>query len=183
MKQSKFNPTKYLLTLDPRGDRGMVTLPKIGEDDLKRLLENDSPIVIAHDWFSQGCYEKGVFVLRGGKAVELKTLEETKIVNENGEFIFELGSLDHKGLIAIEVPKGMQYFVMKRYFEVNDECNDYKENIILYFEPESPQEYIDEVVALVSCPKTELEVVRSQWLSLYADDYVTITETLPTKLI
>lgn len=183
MKRPEFiflTVASYLLSLDLRTDPSEeVWLPKIGDDDLKRIEESDNPVVIANDWFCQGCYSYGAFSIKDGKIIKLQDLSSTKIINDGGEFIFEHGTRDHKGLIAIELQEKTPFFVMLE--DIDTERYTIKRDI--FFEKETDQTFVDEVLSLIGDTEGGVNIQRDQWLTLYADDYKNMLETLPVRLI
>ena len=171
------HPKVYLTSLSRRVEEDIVLFPEIDEKTLTALEESDTPVVIANDWFSHGAYEYGAFVLSGDSYISLQDLAGTKIVNTDGEFIFESGTDDHKGLIAIEIKKGTPFFIME------SSSAPLRDEVVFYFEPEAMDEYVNTVLGLMTHDGQNITVVRDQWLTIYADDYRKIVRDLPVKLI
>lgn len=169
----------YLISLNPICGSDKVWLPEIGEKDLKRLRENDNPVVITHDWFSQGSYEYGAWTLQDEKFMELQKHNEAKIVNAGGEFIFECGTMDHKGLIAIEIPRTLPFFVMERSWDQEA----MKELIRVWFEPNVNQKFKNNVVSMLKTYPDAILEIKEDWLTIYAEDYDRMLEQLPVELI
>lgn len=96
----------YLRNLNTTGKS--IWMPKIAKQKLKEIQAAGNLIAIGHDWFSSGSYAIGFFCFHENKLIELQKHPECQIAND-GDFIFECGTLDHKGLIAIEVPKSMSF--------------------------------------------------------------------------
>lgn len=175
---------KYILSLNPIAGSDKVWLPKIGKNDLVRLRENDNPVVIAHDWVSPGSYEYGAWLYSGGKIVPLQDHALAKIVNEDEDFIFELDSSSHKGLIAIEItqePEGNEaFFVMEKRFDQDAE----KVSICLYLEPYVSEQLQDQIIKAVGGDKEDVDLsVQREWITVYAEDYDQMLAHLPVELI
>lgn len=175
---------KYLLSLNPICGSDKIWLPKIGQDDLCRLRENENCVVIAHDWVSPGSYEYGAWFYKGGEIVPLQDLPSTKIVNQDEEFIFELDSSSHKGLIAIEItqePEGNEaYFVMEKRFDQENE----KLSIVLYLEPYVSEQLQDEIIKAIGGDKEGVVLdIQREWTSVYADEYDRMLAEMPVELI
>ncbi len=171
---------EYLLSLNPIVGSDKIWLPEIGENELVELRKNNNPVYIAHDWFSQGAYEYGLFTIMDSHITELQRHPNARIVNCGGNYIFELGTMDHKGLIAIEIPKdfSLPVFIMNRGWD--HECN--KEKISLWFEPKTLDNEREKIVNMV---KTEDSVIyiHEAMISIYAEDYDRMLQQLPVQLI
>jgi len=102
---------KYIAEFNPIGDD--IWLPKIDSLILEAMNSRNEMITIGHDWFSYCSYEIGFFYLdKDGKMRELQSNENVTILNEDEDYFFELGSDDHKGLIALNIPSDMDFFHM-----------------------------------------------------------------------
>lgn len=170
---------RYLLGLNPICGDNKVWFPKIDEEDLVRLRGNDNPIVIAHDWFSHGSYEYGSFTILDDNVIPLQNHPDTRIVNSEGKFVFEQGTQDHKGLIAIETPTSVMssVFVAEHRFDQEE----MKESVSLWFEPETSEEFKNKVVSMLQTDNTSFDI-HEDWISVFAEEYEQITTQLNVLL-
>ena len=130
---------KYLYALNPRVNETSPWLPEVDSH-----TSGDHNIIVAHDWFSQGSYSRGAFYLgKNNKIEELQSHPYSKVCNAQ-EFIFEEGSSDHKGLIAITFGDNKD---TPPYFIMDALMYDYQVN--LYFEKGTDWDYIQRVYLAV----------------------------------
>jgi len=173
---------EYLLNLDRRegipDDGKKVWLPKLSVETIDSLKKSDNPFVVANDWFSQGCYEMGAWVFTGDGYAELQE-EVGTLLNEG--FAFEYDNQGHKGLVALEITKKTEFFVMNNMFPFGEDRGD----IALFFDTSFVSEaYIEKVTNYFTDKYPDSKItVKRQWLVLYADDYTNMVEQLPTLLI
>jgi hypothetical protein len=181
---SVLTESSYLLDLNARKnngqDDGTIWLPRIDSEAIKRISTNGNRIVIAHDWFSQGCYEYGAFAVIQNKIIELQKHPHTKIINTNEDYIFEEGSSDHKGFIAIELEKVPElFFVMNTYWGDDSDSSE----ITIWFESNVSKEDIFKVLNLIQIEAVKsVEIIRDQ-ITITAKDYEQMILELPVKLI
>lgn len=167
MKEQK--TYKYLTTLDKRENEERILLPLVNEDTLLEIEEKGNKIVLANDWFSQGAYEFGAFTIKGDKYMDLQDREDTRIANPGGNFIFENGTLDHKGLIAIEIPEGTEFFVMLRGgYDIYETR--------FFFEPGTDESYVEKVVSMMTLGSEKVSVTTDQKLSVTPKEYRELAE-------
>jgi len=107
-------------------NQNSIMMPNITKEKLDAIQASNNLIAIGHKWFSQGSYKSGFYYTYNETLEELQTHPQCKIVNENEEFIFESGTLDYKGLIAIEVPSNVDTCYINSGRDFN---NDWEEKI------------------------------------------------------
>ncbi len=160
------NNKNYLSSLNLREDDNKTWLPQINDEELKICKEENLDIVLANDWFSQGAYDYGVFSFnKYGELCRLQELSNTKILNPNENFIFEEGSMDYKGLIAIGVEPGTEYFIA--LIGGHNKCD-----IEIYFPENSNNYFIDNAIDSIACVGDVVFVHKDQKLSLKHFEYV-----------
>lgn len=188
----------YLLLLNPSHDGFEVWLPKISDETLARLRKSGNRVYIAHDWFSQGNYEYGLYTIIDGKIRNLKYHPNARIVNSDEKFIFESNSLigSHKGLVAIEVFEdiGSPIFVMERnfYAEKMPACASLwfgaerkTTSASLWFEYGTPKSLKNKIIKLVKNLDSScfVDYNKEAFISINAEDYDRMLQQLPVQLI
>lgn len=129
---------KYLEELNPVCGSSLFWIPELKND----LSGEDGDILIAHDWYMQNVYDYGLFTLHEGKILPLQNHPDCNIVNKDDEFIFEQGSLDYKGLVAIQKKTDVHACVIE--FTADAEEQMTSANII--FNPDTNHEFKNKIL-------------------------------------
>lgn len=164
--------TDYLMSLSPRDD-SQIWFPQISDSAFIDVIKGNRKIVVAHEWSCPTIYEKTIVGFsQDNKLWRLKDLTDTSIIaNTGGEFVFESGSMDYKGLIALSIPKDTNFFILEE--SKNDDIGT---NRLIYFEPNVSAEFKEKVLSIYTNNDEgdSLTVIDDQKLTVSYEEYLTI---------
>jgi len=140
-------PSRYIRELCPvvnAPKESEVWLPSI-HPVLEEKLQDDDIIVIGHDWFAQGCYEKTiVYFNEDDEITDLREHPSSVLLNDEEDLYFELGTMDHKGLAGIHLPHDKTF---PPYFHLD--MSFYDNQAILSFNYDADTAFITKAVDTV----------------------------------
>lgn len=164
---------KYLIGLNPIAGSNKLWLPAIEASVLEQIEHNNNNIAIAHDWFSLGSYEYGLCTIVNGVVTALQEHPKCSIANPN--FIFEMGTLDHKGLIAIEIPPTVKTFIMETGGWDEEQQKAPRR---VYFLPNEDEIWKQSVIELVNESDVILSIIDDERFIIDVKDYRDIIESI-----
>lgn len=141
---------------------GRIWMPRIDNQELRETTEMGRTIVIADDWMYPDGYEYGAWAFDGESIKELQKIEGVKILNE--DYIFEYGSSEHRGLIALGVEKNLEFFICQK-----DHFGDFEARF--FFQEGTPEAYIEKAVNAMCYQDEKIVISKDQKITVSPEEY------------
>jgi hypothetical protein len=160
-------------TSSPATDNKKIWLPNIDLRDFSEESLKENIVYVGHDWHSYGSYDACICILDGNnEPKDLKSIENCKVLND---YIFENGTMDHKGLIAISAPKELKPFLYCRRF------NGREDEVEITFLPNEDEMFVHKVSNCFS----EIKELKTKYehFNMEMDEYEFLVSNLDCCLI